>query len=131
MRSRTDKSLLILLSINQPSLWALGGLHSTMDSLCLTVVPYGKRFVAKSTSPALTALGPSPEEATENARLMAIALFATGPRPTMLIARINQPGLCTIIMQPLEKAFTIGSMVEKVGWRYMASVPGPARKVAK
>jgi hypothetical protein len=56
-------------------MWALGGLCSTMNSLCLTVVPRGTRFVAKSASPALTALGSTTEEAAENARLMALKLL--------------------------------------------------------
>jgi hypothetical protein len=87
-----------------------------MDSLRLTVTPTsnGNRFVAESTSPALTALGSSPERATESLRLMAIAHLGSGPRPTMLIARINQPRLCTIVMQALEKPFT-SEIVEDVG----------------
>lgn len=99
--------------------WALGGTCSTMDSFRLTVVPHGTRFSATSTAPALTALGSSPEKANESLRLMAIALFATGPRPSMLIARIKQPGLCTIIMQALEKQFTTEIVAEKGGaiWR--------------
>ena len=111
-------------------LWALGGRYSTMDSLRLTVVANGNWYVARSTSPALIAIGSSPERATESLRLMAIALFAKETQPEMLIARINQPGLCTIVMQPLEKPFTAGS-VEEVGWRYMASVPGPVLKRAE
>jgi hypothetical protein len=101
-----------------------------MDSLQLTVVAQGNRFVAKSECPALTALGPSPERAVESLRLMALAQLRSGPRATILIARINQPGLCMIVMQPIEKSFTAASM-EKVGWRYKASVTGPAREVAE
>jgi hypothetical protein len=41
--------------------------------------------------PVLTALGLSPEEAAENARLTAIALLPSGPRPTTLIVFINRP----------------------------------------
>jgi hypothetical protein len=89
-----------------------------MNSFRLTVVPHGTRFSATSTAPALTALGSSQEKANENLRLMAIALFATGPRPSMLIALIKQPGLCTIIMQALEKQFTTEVVAEK-GWRYI------------
>jgi hypothetical protein len=110
-------------------LWAIGGSYSTMDSFRLTVTPSGNRYVAKSTCPELTALGSSPEKATESLRIMAIALFAKETRPEMLIVRINQPDLCTIIMQPLEKPFTT-EIVADDPWRYMASVPGPVRKVA-
>jgi hypothetical protein len=60
-----------------------------MDSLDLTVVPHGKRFVATSVLAGIWALGPSAEEATENARLVGIALFGKGPRPEMLIVRIS------------------------------------------
>jgi hypothetical protein len=110
--------------------WALGGISSTMDSFRLTVVPQGTRFVAKSTTPPLTALGSSPEKATETLRLMALAQLGSGQRPEMLIARINQPGLCTIVMQPIEKSFTAANL-EEVGWRYMASVAGPTREVVE
>ncbi len=99
-----------------------------MDSLQITVVPHGERFVAKSRSPVLTALGSTPQEATETARVMAIALLGSEPRPATLLARIDQPGLCTLVIQALEKPFTTASMVEKVGWRYMASVRGPIRE---
>ena len=102
-----------------------------MDSLYLTVTSQGQRFVATSAAPRICSLGASPEEATESARLVAIAMFGSGVRPAMLIVRITQPGLSTIVMQPLEKPFTIGSMVEKVGWRYMASVPGPVLKLVQ
>ncbi len=95
-----------------------------MDSLYLTVTSQGERFVATSAAPRICSLGASPEQATESARLVALAMFGGGPRPAMLIDRITQPGLSTLVMQPLEKPFTIGSIVQKVGWRYMASVPG-------
>ncbi len=100
-----------------------------MDSLHLIVAPHGERFVATSTEPRICSLGESPEEATEGARLVALAMFGSGVRPPMLIVRITQPGLSTLVMQPLEKPFTIESMVEKVDWRYMASVPGPVLKL--
>jgi hypothetical protein len=92
-----------------------------MDPLRLVVIPRGKGFAAESRDPAVTALGSSAEEATENARLAALALFAKGLRPNMLIVRLNEPGLCTIVMQPLEKAFSITADTQPE-WRYIASV---------
>jgi hypothetical protein len=92
-----------------------------MDPLRLVVIPRGKGFVAESRDPAVTALGSSAEEATENARLAALALFEKGRRPDMLIVRLNEPGLCTIVMQPLQKTFSI-TADDKPEWRYIASV---------
>jgi hypothetical protein len=99
-------------------------LSPTHSLSCRTV----NRFVAESTSPAFTALGSSPEEATETLRLIAIAKIGSGAKPDMLIARINEPGLCTIIMQPMGKAFTTECVQ---AWHYMASVPGPVLKSAE
>jgi len=49
----------------------------------------------------------------------------------MLIVRLNEPGLCTIVMQPLEKAFSITADTQPE-WRYIASVTndGGAEKAA-
>jgi hypothetical protein len=100
-----------------------------MDTLRLDVRPRGKGYVAQSTAPEATALGLSPEEAVESARKMALALFANGPRPTMLLVYFNEPGIHTIIMQPIEKPFTLTAVAEDVGWRYMASVTDDAAVV--
>jgi hypothetical protein len=102
---------------------------STMDTFSLTVVRRGNRFVAKSTSPVLTALGSTSEKAAENARRMAIELLAPDSRPATMIVRITQPGLSTITMQPLASVFTVDRVGEKVGWRYTASVASPDRVV--
>jgi hypothetical protein len=93
-----------------------------MDTLRLDVTPRGKGYVAESHRPELAALGSSPEDAVENARLMAIELFARAPRPTTLIVRLNEPGVCTIVMQPVEKPFSLAAHGDKPEWRYMASV---------
>jgi hypothetical protein len=93
-----------------------------MDTLRLDVTPRGKGYVAKSSCPELTALGSSPEDAAENARLMAIVLFATAPGPATLIVRLEEPGVCTIVMQPVEKPFSLAAASEKPEWRSMASV---------
>jgi hypothetical protein len=78
-----------------------------MDTLRLDVSLRGKDYVAESHAPALSALGPSAEEAAENGRLMAIALFAQGTRPAMLIVCCTQPGLSTIVMQPIGKCVSL------------------------
>jgi len=93
-----------------------------MDTLRLDVTPRGKGYVAESRRPELTALGSSPEAAAENARLMAIALFATATRPTTLIVRLNEPEVCTIVMQPVEEPFSLAAPSERPDWRYIASV---------
>jgi hypothetical protein len=108
----------------------IGGTCSTMDTFRITVTPSGNQFVARSTSPALTALGSSPESATENLRVMALTQLGSNSRSPVLIARINQPGLCMIVMQPIEKKFDDAAR-EEVGWRYKASVTAPAREVAE
>jgi hypothetical protein len=92
-----------------------------MDPLRLVVTPRGKGYVAESQLPALTALGTSPEDAAENARLMAIAFFAKGPRPVTMIVRLSEPGINTIIMQPFLETFSLDASA-KSDWRYMASV---------
>jgi hypothetical protein len=103
-----------------------------MDTLRLNVSPRGKGYVAQSTAPAVTALGSSPEEAVESARLMALALFAKGPQPKMLIVYLDEPRIRTIVMQPMDKAFTLAALAEPTGWRYMASVSNdtPAMEAA-
>jgi hypothetical protein len=104
-----------------------------MDPLRLHVTPRGSSFVAESRHPALTAVGPSPADAAENARLVALALFGTGLRPTTLIVRLDQPGMRTIIMQPIDEVFQVLAPAADSGWRYIASVSSSddAREVAE
>jgi len=96
-----------------------------MEPFRLNVVPRGKGYVAESRDPQLTALGSSPEEAAENARLMALALYVNGARQSTLIVRTNGPALCTIVMQPIDKPVTPVADGEELEWRYMASVTNP------
>jgi hypothetical protein len=91
-----------------------------VDSLYLVVTPRGKGYVAESRALEITALGSSTEEAAENARLMAIALFAKGPRPSSLIVRFDEPGLHTILMQRIYERVSLAPLSEKPEWRYMA-----------
>jgi hypothetical protein len=97
-----------------------------MDTFRLNVSPRGKGYVAKSGTPGATALGSTPEEAVESARLMALAVFGKGPRPTTLIVYLSMPGVRTIIMQPMDRTFTLAAIPEKANWRYMASVSNDA-----
>jgi hypothetical protein len=92
-----------------------------MDPFRLVVTPRGKSFVAESREPAVTALGSSAVEAAENARLAALAFFAKRPRPTVLIVRLSEPGLSTIVMQPLREVFSV-TREDTPNWRYIASV---------
>ena len=93
-----------------------------MEPLRLNVMPRGKGYVAESRNPELTAVGSSPEEAAENARRMALALLANTAGPRTLIVRINEPGLRSIIMQPLDKRVFLAVAGEDLDWRYTASV---------
>jgi hypothetical protein len=53
---------------------------------------------------------------------VALALFGTGSRPTTLIVRLDEPGMRTIIMQPLDEVFHVLAPATDSGWRYIASV---------
>jgi hypothetical protein len=99
-----------------------GGVKQHMDPFRIDVVQRGKSFVAVSQTPVLTGLGASAEEAVEAARRMALAYFARGPRPTTLIVRVKEPGVSTIVMQPLELTFSLAADAEQSEWRYKASV---------
>jgi hypothetical protein len=93
-----------------------------MDPLYLVVTPCGKGYVAESRVPDITALGASPQVAAENARLAVIAHLAMDARPFALILRVNEPGLRTIVMQPIDECISLTPIAEKSEWRYMASV---------
>jgi hypothetical protein len=93
-----------------------------MDTLRLNVRQRGKGYVAQSATPETTAMGSSPEEAAERARLMALAHFGKSSRPTMLIVYLDEPGTRTIVMQPIDRAFALVAVAEENEWRYMASV---------
>jgi hypothetical protein len=93
-----------------------------MNTVRFNVCPRGKGYIAQSMAPEITAMGASPEEAVESARLMALVLFARGPRPEMLVVYLDEPGIRKIVMQPLTKTFTLATATEETGWRYMASV---------
>jgi hypothetical protein len=93
-----------------------------MNPLRLIVTPRGNGYVAKAMEPTITALGTSPEQAVENARLMAIAMGNGEGRASMLLVRIDEPRRSTIVMQPLGKTFSLKAIDGEVSWRYLASV---------
>jgi hypothetical protein len=97
-----------------------------MNTLRLNVCPRGKGYVAQSIAPEVTALGSSPEEAVESARLVALDLLAKVHRPKMLIVYLDEPGISTIVMQPIDSAFALAAVAKETGWRYIASVPNDA-----
>jgi hypothetical protein len=93
-----------------------------MNPIRVIVTPRGNGYVAKSTEPEITALGSSAERAAENARLTATAMLEPQSRPSMLLVRINEPKQCTIVMQPIDKVFTMSTVDEAADLRYLASV---------
>jgi hypothetical protein len=97
-----------------------------MNTVRLDVCPRGKGYVAQSTAPNVTALGSSPEEAVESARLIALTLVATGARPSMLLVYLEEPGIRTVIMQPMDKAFAFAVPADETRSRYMVSATSKA-----
>ena len=95
-----------------------------MDPLRIHVMPLGRGYLAESRIPAVTALGASAEEAAENGRLMAIAVFdAFGSRahPSTLIVRIDEQGRSAIAMQSIDKPFSLASAGKELGSCYFDS----------
>jgi hypothetical protein len=97
-----------------------------VDTLRLDVRPRGRGYVAQSAVPPATAMGASPEEAAERARLRVLALFGKSARPSMLIAYLDEPGTRTIVMQPIDKPFALAAVAGEKEWRYIASVSDAA-----
>jgi hypothetical protein len=93
-----------------------------MDSLRLNVTPRNIGYVAESLIPEVSAEGSSAQEAAENARLVALALYPKGARPDVLIVCVKEPGACTIIMQSINKALSLAPQADAGDWRYIASV---------
>jgi len=94
----------------------------TVNPLRLIVTPRGNGYVAKATAPTITAVGATPEQAVENARLMAISLCNPDGRSSMLLVRIDEPRQSTIVMQPIGKTFSLKAIDGEVAWRYLATV---------
>jgi hypothetical protein len=83
------------------------------DPLRIRVAPRGNGYVAESRSPEITALGSTPEEAAENARSMALALYDDA-RPTTMLLRICEPGRETIVMQPANRVVAAICIAEEL-----------------
>jgi hypothetical protein len=99
-----------------------GGLCSTMNPLRLIVTPCGNAYVAKAAEPTITAVGASPEQAVENARLAAVSIDDPDRRLSMLLVRIDEPRRSTIVMQPIGKMFSLAAIDGEVAWRYLATI---------
>ncbi|HEY8314636.1 MAG TPA: hypothetical protein VIG51_10775 [Candidatus Baltobacteraceae bacterium] len=95
-----------------------------MEPLRVRVTQLGTGYVAESYAPAITGLGSSPEEAAENARIKALAVFdafARESQPATLIVRIDEPGRSAIAMQPMEKRFSLDLAGKQAGSYYFDS----------
>jgi hypothetical protein len=100
-----------------------------MDTLVLKVTPSGSGFVAVDRRPALSAVDPLPAEPVEDGRL--VARYGEGPRPTTVIARIHQPGASKTLSTGCMPTVGAFGNAEMSGWRYVASLPCAAQKVAQ
>ena len=81
-----------------------------MSPLRIHVSPLGRGYVAESRVPHITAMGASAEEAAENGRLMALAVFeALGKaiHPSTLIVRIQEQGGQSVAMQAFDRPFSL------------------------
>jgi hypothetical protein len=87
----------------------------------------GKRFVARSSTPDITALGLSAASAAENARLMAVAMLDRTDRPATLLLRIEGAGVSTLVMQPFDKPVSIDAEGTQRGRLHESSSGGDAK----
>lgn len=97
---------------------------SGLNPLRIHVVPLGRGYLAESDAPVVTAMGSSAEEAAENGRLMAMALFeayGAGSHPVTLIVRIDEPGRSGIAMQPMNRPFCLARAGKESGTCYFDS----------
>ncbi len=85
-----------------------------MGPLRIRVIPLGRGYLAESRTPEVTAFGATAEEAAENGRLMAMAVyeaFLEGVYPRTLIVRIDEPGRIAIAMQTIDRPFSLHAAV--------------------
>lgn len=95
-----------------------------MGPLRIHVMPLGRGYLAESRVPAVTALGASAEEAAENGRLMAMAVFnafRSCAHPATLIVRIDERGRSAIAMQSIDKPFSLAAAGKELGSCYFDS----------
>jgi hypothetical protein len=95
-----------------------------MGPLRLTVTPREKGYVAKSSEQDITAFGKTAADAAENARKMAVAAIETEARPEVLLLRVDEPGLSTVIMQPLDRPVSLAATAVDVKRHYVATEAG-------
>ncbi|MGR4065196.1 MAG: type II toxin-antitoxin system HicB family antitoxin [Vulcanimicrobiaceae bacterium] len=82
------------------------------------------RYVAECRVPVVTAVGATPEEAIERARLKAMEAFdafSFGAYPTTLIARIDDGSRSAIAMQSMHRPFSLKSIGKELGSYYFDS----------
>jgi hypothetical protein len=93
-----------------------------MNPVRLAVVVRGKGYIAQSSEPEITALGNTAQDAAENGRQMAASVLGNDARRMTLLLRIDQPGVSTIVMQPLANPVSLDVMRSDRDWHYVASV---------
>jgi hypothetical protein len=95
-----------------------------MSTLRMRVMPFGRGYLAESQVPAVTAFGSSAEEAAENGRRMALALWDcsnSSSRASTLIVRIDEPGRSAIAMQLVANTFSLANAGKECGSAYFDS----------
>jgi hypothetical protein len=93
-----------------------------MNPVRLAVIQRGKGYIAQSSEPEITALGKTPQDAAENARRMAASLLGKDARAMTLLLRVDEPGVSTIVMQPLGNPVSLDATRNERDWHYVASV---------
>jgi hypothetical protein len=79
-----------------------------MDSLRFVVAQRGQRYVARCDALKVWAIGATAERAAENARTMVLSTENFGPR--LLTLRIEEPGMTTLVIQPLHGPIVVSPL---------------------
>jgi hypothetical protein len=93
-----------------------------MNPVRLAVVVRGKGYIAQSSEPEITALGKTAQDAAENARRMAESVLGKDAHRMTLLLRVDEPGVSTIVMQPLANPISLNVIRGDRDWHYVASV---------
>lgn len=80
-----------------------------MELVRIHVTRLGRGYIAESRMPEIIAMGPTAEEAAENARRQALELLGAydQKRAHTMIVRLTEPGRESIAMQSLLSAFSL------------------------
>ena len=95
-----------------------------MQTLRIHVTSRDGAFVANTAEPGILAAGKTPEEAAENARLVALQKLDKSVAPAILIVRVDEPGRSMFAMQPANRPVSLDGTVADGDWAYYASVNG-------